>query len=330
MINEVALVTVIVPVYDIATYLPKCLESILMQTHKNLEIILVDDGSTDNSDSICAQYAEKDKRFIHIRQKNSGVSSARNTGLDAANGDFITFVDGDDIIAPTYVEHLLHMARDGRADITGVGFIKSPQYTDISVEFGDSEDKQYIFTADEAAKCLLHLGVITNNVWGKMFRRDVLHTIRFDTTFAVGEDMELMYRAICASEKIIISNRRLYQYLLREGSAMNSGFSEKRVDAYRAAKSMVSYGSPAHRSALHTKLFTESFWLGLRLIDAKAEHKKLWNECMQDIRLSSRFVILNRSVRLPRRLYAAMSFFTSPSIAVFVMHPLIARKEAKR
>ena len=330
MIHESSLVTVIVPVYNIAGYLPGCLESILMQTHKNLEIILIDDGSTDKSDSICTQYAEKDKRFMHIRQKNSGVSSARNTGLDAANGDFITFVDGDDIIAPTYVEHLLHMAQEGRADITGTGFVKVPQYANKSVEFGDRENKRHIFTSDEAAKCLLHLGVITNNVWGKMFRQDILRTVRFDTTFAVGEDMEFMYRAICASQKIIISDRGLYQYLQREGSVMNSGFSEKRVDAYRAAKAMASYGNSAHHSALQTKLFTESFWLGLLLVNTKAGHKKLWNECMQDIRLSSRFVILNRSVRLPRRLYAAMSFLTSPSIAISIMHPLITHKEANK
>ena len=112
-------VSVIVPVYNIEQYLPRCLDSILSQTHRNLEILVVDDGSTDNSSYVIRQYAKKDKRIIPLFKKNTGVSDTRNKALDKATGDYIGFVDGDDYIEPDMFEILLDNALRYQADIRG-------------------------------------------------------------------------------------------------------------------------------------------------------------------------------------------------------------------
>lgn len=109
MRHENISVSVIVPVYNVAPYLLKCIESILHQSHKNIEVILVDDGSTDDSGKICDDYEEKDNRISVIHKRNAGVSVARNTGIDAAKGEWICFVDGDDYVMQDYVEYLLHL-----------------------------------------------------------------------------------------------------------------------------------------------------------------------------------------------------------------------------
>ena len=105
------LISVIVPIYDVESYLPKCVESVLRQTYTNLEIILVDDGSPDNSGKICDDFAARDPRVRVIHKENGGLSSARNAGLDAAHGEYITFLDSDDWIAEDAYEHLLSVLR---------------------------------------------------------------------------------------------------------------------------------------------------------------------------------------------------------------------------
>ncbi|MDQ1143763.1 glycosyltransferase involved in cell wall biosynthesis [Bacillus sp. SORGH_AS 510] len=111
-------VSVIVPIYNVEKFLSKCIETIINQSYKNLEIILVDDGSPDRSGEICDEYAAKDKRIKVIHQKNSGVSSARNAGINAATGDYVCFADGDDYLMPDYVEYLMDLAVRNDADIS--------------------------------------------------------------------------------------------------------------------------------------------------------------------------------------------------------------------
>ena len=120
-----ALISVIVPVYNAAEYLPRCIESILCQTHRNLDILLIDDGSTDGCGEVCDSYAREDSRIRVIHQQNSGVSTARNAGLDAARGDWIGFVDADDWIEPEMYETLLRTAQTNGKLISVCGFVKS-------------------------------------------------------------------------------------------------------------------------------------------------------------------------------------------------------------
>lgn len=121
MLNNIK-ISLIVPCYNIRKYLPRCIESILAQTYKNLEIILISDGSTDGTDEVIREYAKKDSRIIPIFKQNSGVSDTRNRGLDIATGDYIGFVDGDDYIEPEMYETLLKNAIENNADISHCGY----------------------------------------------------------------------------------------------------------------------------------------------------------------------------------------------------------------
>ena len=115
-------ISIIIPVYNVETYIHKCIGSVLAQTYRNIEVILVDDGSPDNSGIICDEYAKKDKRVIVIHKKNGGLSDARNAGIDAATGDYIVFVDSDDYIAPDMIEKLYETQKRNNADITVCGY----------------------------------------------------------------------------------------------------------------------------------------------------------------------------------------------------------------
>lgn len=118
MIESKLKVSVIVPIYNVEKYLKKCIKSIIGQTYENIEIILVEDGSPDNSSEICDEFAKMDKRIKVIHKKNEGVSAARNSGLDVATGDYVCFVDGDDYVMPDYVEYMLKLAIDNKTDIS--------------------------------------------------------------------------------------------------------------------------------------------------------------------------------------------------------------------
>ena len=126
------LISVIVPIYNVAPYLHECIDSIINQTYKNIEVILVDDGSTDNSGKICDEYAKKDRRMVVIHQENQGVNLARTNGLNIAKGDYIGYVDGDDWIEPEMYEHLLNKILETDADFIDSGLIKQDKNKKIS------------------------------------------------------------------------------------------------------------------------------------------------------------------------------------------------------
>ena len=117
------LISVIIPVYDVSDYLPRCLDSVLKQTHRNMEILLIDDGSTDSSGEICEAYAKHDSRIHVIHKQNGGLSSARNAGLDSMHGDYYTFIDSDDFVHPDYVSTLLALCMKYGTDISQCGCI---------------------------------------------------------------------------------------------------------------------------------------------------------------------------------------------------------------
>lgn len=137
MNTEKKLISVMVPVYNVAPYITNCLESLIHQTYTNLEIILVDDGSTDNSLEICQEYAKKDKRIKVIHKENGGLSTARNAGLDVATGDYYSFVDSDDYISTRFYEIMLNVALEHSADIVECDYNKIP-FEDVTPENRDS------------------------------------------------------------------------------------------------------------------------------------------------------------------------------------------------
>jgi glycosyltransferase involved in cell wall biosynthesis len=172
------LISVIVPIYNIKDYIRECIDSIISQTYRKIEIILVDDGSTDGSEKIVDEFEKKDDRIKCIHKHNGGLSSARNAGLDVCTGDYIVFVDGDDFILPNLLEYLLELILSYNADIAIIGSFRDERPEYISdVNAGKSPK---VFAGIDYANDLTgDKHFFPHAVWGKMYKRDLVSKIRF-------------------------------------------------------------------------------------------------------------------------------------------------------
>lgn len=218
-------ISVIVPIYNSECYLPDCIDSILKQTFENMQIILVDDGSTDRSGKICDAYEKMDSRITVIHKNNGGVSTARNAGIKIANGDFICFVDSDDLIEKEYFQKLLRAQEEySDAFITGTYRIVRREETGIQTQEKTSEC--HFFTKADFGK-LLEMGVYSC-VFNKLFRREIiaLHSLSFIPGIHYGEDglFCLMYMEKLEFDRIVLINQAGYLYVQDVTNSLSKGF----------------------------------------------------------------------------------------------------------
>lgn len=223
-------ISIIVPIYNVEKYLEKCVSSIINQTYKNIEIILVDDGSTDNCYRICDDFQKKDKRIIVIHKKNGGLSDARNAGLRIATGELIGFVDGDDYIKKDMYEKMYTCMKNTDADIVEC---KCINVRNEKEEIVNESSKTYLYDAQAALKLMMSSGQKIQkprlSVWSKLFKKEIIDGLKFPVG-KVHEDIVFEAKAFLNAEKICILDKCLYCYNIREGSIMNSGFSKKDLD----------------------------------------------------------------------------------------------------
>ena len=220
--NQSPLISIIIPVYQVEKYLDKCIASIVNQTYQNLEIILVDDGSSDNCPAICDTWKEWDPRINVIHQKNGGLSHARNEGLKIGTGEFIGFVDSDDWIEPNMYELLLTALFETDADIAVCDYLNESGKTQSTILIEGAPVRK-TFTAEEALKLLLYSG---NNiciaVWNKLYRRSTIGNFQFPEG-KFYEDVCWTPQIIGRSKAIISIDSPLYHYLSRTDSLSNCG-----------------------------------------------------------------------------------------------------------
>ncbi|MCZ6161767.1 glycosyltransferase family 2 protein [Campylobacter ureolyticus] len=211
------LISVVVPVYNVEKYLKKCIQSIIDQTYKNLEIILVDDGSNDNSGKICDEFAQKDNRIKVIHKINGGQADARNKALDIMNGEWVVFVDSDDFIEKFHIGNLYFQAIKNNSDICVCGFnIVDENYKIIQiikVKFSDSLNGDLSFKYSLNSK-------IDPSLWNKIFKSSLFENTRFVNGIYY-EDRELIHRIFYKADKVSFLNSESYFYLERVGSTMN-------------------------------------------------------------------------------------------------------------
>ena len=215
-------ITVIVPVYNVEHYLDKCLDSLINQTYKNLEIIVINDGSTDNSGTICQEYAQKDNRIVYIEKENGGLSDARNAGLDRMTGSYVTFVDSDDWVELDYVEILYKKIIEYQADIS-VGNYYSYNEDEETYYFhiyGDSYyekvyDNVSIFENLYESQEMKSFALIS--AWGKLYKAKLFDYLRFDKG-KLGEDGYFNQKMYLSVNKVVYLNKGLYAYRQRSGS----------------------------------------------------------------------------------------------------------------
>lgn len=223
--QQTELISVAVAVYNIEPYLERAVDSILAQTYRNLEVILVDDGATDKSGAICDAYAEKDPRVRVIHQKNGGLDAARNTGIEAARGEYIAFVDGDDWIDPQMYEHMLSAIRQQDADLAVCRYrciykdhTKDGSQDRLAVFEGQQILEQYLLEDDKF--------LIQNAGWNKLYKRSLIGELRFP--HCLYEDMPYTIRLLARPARSVYLDRAYYNYVCdRSESIMNRGLNEK-------------------------------------------------------------------------------------------------------
>ena len=224
------MISVIVPSYNVEPYLERCVASIVGQTYKELEVILVDDGSTDGTGALCDQLALDDQRIRVVHKENGGLSDARNAGIDIAEGDFLSFIDGDDFIEPDTYECMINEIKNPKVSIVADGFA----YVSIDgkVTFSVSPRRQCL-TKEEAFKDVFSgRGYLTQSSCNKLFRRSLFERIRYKKGI-INEDMEILPRLLDISENIIVLDKVIYNYVIKPGSITTSSYSMKRYQAIK-------------------------------------------------------------------------------------------------
>lgn len=240
--------SVIVPVYKVEPFLRKCVDSIINQTYRNLEIILVDDGSPDNCGAICDEYANKDDRVKVIHKENGGLSSARNAGMDIAKGDYIAFVDSDDWLELDMYETLIGLAEKYDADIAEGSYrFYRPWKVENKVlegnDTGDVRELNNIDTLKELYYGPQMFGGVAIMVWTKIYRASMLHNLRFSEGF-IHEDVEFTPKAYYLANKVVKIEKTLYNYNIHLGTSSTSGMGAnllKVTSSIHVRKSLLDY-----------------------------------------------------------------------------------------
>ena len=200
----------------------KCVDSVINQTYSRIEIILVDDGSPDNCGKICDEYAQKDNRIKVIHQKNKGLPGARNTGIDIASGEYITFVDSDDFIHEKMVEILLSNLTETDSDISVCGYLMVNE--DCAVKQSVKKENVLTVLTRENIPDFSSLSqyISAYSAWGKLFKSKLFDTVRFSESLRNMEDLNLLYKAYALADRICFFDDLLYYYLQRDNSILHS------------------------------------------------------------------------------------------------------------
>ncbi len=236
------LVSMIIPVYNAEAYLERCLHSVLNQSYDQLEIILVDDGSTDGSGSICDSYALANSRINVIHKENGGLSSARNRGLESIHGDYIMYVDSDDFIGPDHILNLLAAALETDADIAITSFTAFPDSTNILSIPGWQPSEYQLLSPVDAICASLRIPdpPFAEYAWGKLFSASLAPYLVFpqDKHF---EDQFIMYKVLYAANKVIYENANDYFYTVERASSITHQFDERHLDTLEARSGIIEF-----------------------------------------------------------------------------------------
>ena len=224
------MISIIVPVYKVAPYLRQCVESIINQTYRDLEIFLIDDGSPDECGEICEEYQNRDNRIRVFHTENRGLSAARNIGLKAATGEYIGFIDSDDWIEPNMYEVLIRRLEETEADIRVCGYDSASQ----EVVFEDA-----VYSGADALRALLD-EKFNNNVWNKLYRRELFDGVLFPEGKNY-EDVAVMHRIVDRASAVAVESSVLYHYRIRSESITKTYTAKNLMDYADARLSRYSY-----------------------------------------------------------------------------------------
>ena len=321
------LISVVVPIYNVEKYLPACIESILHQTYKYIEIILVDDGATDTCPQICDEYRNMDSRVKVIHKSNGGLSDARNIGMDLANGKFITFVDSDDLLDHKFIEHLFHAMIASEADIAFC------EYCEIDESCMSKVDNSVgTITNFSNVECLENLYIPKKHgmefvAWGKLYKLDLFkkHNISYPKG-KIHEDTFTTYKLYYFANKIVFLDAPRYYYRIRSGSIMSSKFSKARLSKLEAAKQACDFFREKEERNLLNLAFNNFLHSTLSIYSEmyhgldRGEFKKLKRELLSVFRMTLKEYM--NSVTIGKKkifFYRFFSIFPSVRLAELIL-----------
>ena len=295
--NSEILVSIVVPVYNIKGYIGKCIDSLIMQTYKNIEIILVDDGSTDGSAEICETYAKRDERIMIIHKENGGLSDARNEGIENATGEYISLVDGDDFVDKYYIERQYRALSKYNADmaITSHSVVYPKKTIDMSTK------EEYTDNPEGILRQILYDEGIDLSAWGKLYKKNLFNNIKYPKG-RLFEDSATTYKLIDACDIIAVDSVSVYNYVMRSDSIVNKDFSKNKMDLITSTQEMTDYVREKYpelsrgcdRRMMYAYLSTLS-----QLAKSKVDDKKSECELMLYIKTNRRKILKDNN--LPKR-----------------------------
>lgn len=304
MYMKEVLVSVIVPCYNVEQYLPKCIDSILNQTYKNLEVWLVDDGSPDRCGEICDKYAKKDTRINVIHKKNGGLADARNVALDVMTGEYVVCVDSDDYISPTHIEGLYHLIEKYRADVSVNTFCSF--YEGSSPNPSPKSTKDRVLDGLHATEMMFYQEHFDTTAWGKMYKASLFDGIRYPKGLLF-EDLPTTYRLLLKANKVVFNDEQSYFYLLRSNSIEGAAFSPHKLDSGLRLMAMMDKDRDKLQPIINSyncRIVSFIFHLLLQMPEGY-EHRNDFERRIKKIRLS---VLMDNRARKKARLACLFSF----------------------
>lgn len=300
------LISIIVPCYNVSAYVERCINSIIAQTYSNIEIILINDGSTDDTLQKCKQFSQSDKRIVLIDKENGGLSSARNKGLDIAHGNYIVFIDSDDFISEDHVELLYTTLKKYDADVCVSPFCMIHEQEQIT---NNNSTKELTFSPIEAIETMFYQKLFDSTAHCKIYKKELFDNIRFREPM-VYEDLYILPDVLLQSKKVAYISKATYAYVLHDNSIEGSGFSELKHKSFKLIIDKLSNDSrlkPIQQS-VDCRLFSFLSRIFFSMPQNNAEKNLVWKQ-MTAMRKK---VIFNQRARIKNRLAALLTFLGAP------------------
>lgn len=303
------LISVIIPVYKVEKFLPRCIDSVMKQTYTNLEIVLIDDGSPDQCGELCESYAKKDKRICVIHKENGGLSDARNVALDMIHGEYVCFIDSDDFVTIHYIENLYNAIKKTQADMSCSSFINYFENDSILQKTSNEiEDTLVTYTSEQCLEKMLYQDKIETVAWGKLYDATLFKDIRYPKG-KLYEDVCVTYKLIHRANKIVVFDNKDYYYYQREDSIQYKKFTLAKMDAIWHMRELVEFVEkeyPMLQQAAICRYFSAVCNILFQIPEKEYDEQRimLWNE----VKRNRKMVLTNSQGRKKARAAALLSF----------------------
>lgn len=298
------MISIIIPAYNVEKYIGPCIESALSQSFRDIEVIVVNDGSTDSTPVVIQEFERSDSRVRVVNRENGGQSVARNTALDIARGDWITFLDGDDMLLPGALEILINEAVKTNADLVSGSFVRNLNET-------KNGKRSIELSPEEALLDILYQKYIQPSPWGKLYKKFLFDNLRFRKSILY-EDLDLIYRIVAQTNKVIYTDTPVYFYRVTPGSSLNS-FSKSRFDVLDVTERLEQWAastssSEVLKAARDRRLSANFNILGLIAANKKKEYENVARSCWDIIKRYRFDSLVNPKVRLKNKAGIMLSY----------------------